>query len=82
MTIFSFGRVAVLPRNIAAGARVADWNGIGMSVMEMSHRGKVHGDSAAAERFAPAVHPGKLQGVVSARRGALAVCNDPAEFAV
>lgn len=43
MTIYNFSAgPAVLPRDVLQQAReeLLDWNGSGMSVMEMSHRGK------------------------------------------
>ncbi len=53
MTIYNFSAgPAVLPRDVLQQAReeLLDWNGSGMSVMEMSHRGKEFmGIAAAAE---------------------------------
>ena len=43
MTIYNFSAgPAALPAEVLARARdeLVDWNGCGMSVMEMSHRGK------------------------------------------
>ena len=59
-----------------------DWHGSGMSVMEMSHRGKAFVAIAAAGRSRPARaagHPGELQGAVPAGRRHGAVRGDPDE---
>src|SRR4030065_709603 len=54
MTIYNFSAgPAVLPHEVLLQAREAllDWHGSGMSVMEMSHRGKEFmGIAAAAEK--------------------------------
>ena len=73
--VFNFSAgPAVLPADVLQRAQqeLADWHGSGMSVMEMSHRGKEFMAIAAKARGRPArTHedPGELQGAVPAGRG-------------
>ncbi len=77
--VFNFGAgPATLPEPVLeqAAEEMLDWHGSGMSVMEMSHRGKVFIGIHAAGRGRPARAPRdteELQGAVPAgrRRGAV-----------
>ena len=69
---FSAGPAA-LPEEVLAQARdeMLDWRGSGMSVMEMSHRGKEFmsiAEEAEADVRELMAHPGQLQGAVPAGR--------------
>ena len=70
MKVFNFSAgPAVLPREVLerAAAEMLDWHGSGMSVMEMSHRGKEFISIAAkaeADLRALLGDPGRLRGAV------------------
>jgi phosphoserine aminotransferase len=71
MRVFNFSAgPAALPETVLrrAADEMLDWHGSGMSVMEMSHRGK---------EFTR--YPIQLSGLVSAGRGARDECPDPDE---
>ena len=75
---------AVLPEEVLkeAAAEMLDYNGTGMSVMEMSHRSKAFEDiikTAEAGSSGADEHPGQLQGSVFTGRCFPAVCHDPHE---
>ena len=85
MTIYNFSAgPAVLPKEVLlqAQAELLDWHGSGMSVMEMSHRGKeymgIHAQAEADLRELMG-DSRQLQGAVPARRRAPAVLHDPVE---
>ena len=63
---------AVLPKSVMlrAQSEMLDWHGSGMSVMEMSHRGKHYMSIIEkVERFSISFQcPQKLQGTFSSRR--------------
>ena len=83
--VFNFSAgPAALPLEVLEQVRdeMLDWRGEGMSVMEMSHRGKAFVGIAAAGRGRPARaagRPGQLQGAVPAGRRHRAVRRDPDE---
>ena len=64
---------AVLPEEVLkeAAAEMLDYNGTGMSVMEMSHRSKA---------FEEIINSAEQEGVVHAGRSVSAICYDPDEF--
>ena len=75
MRVFNFSAgPAVLPEPVLqqAAAEMLDWHGSGMSVMEMSHRGKEFigiADEAEADAAHAARHSVRLQSAVPAGRG-------------
>ena len=74
MRVFNFAPgPATLPLEVLqqAQAELVDWHGSGMSVMEVSHRGKAFiavAEEAEARPARAARHPGQLQGAVPAGR--------------